>query len=61
MDLRTFADETAVHREANKQINKILSDKSYTNPEKLSLLIADYEKKQFKFDGQLSKAVNNHI
>ena len=40
MDFYQFADEAAVEREAQKVLNKILSDKSYTNPEKISLLLS---------------------
>lgn len=32
MDFYQFADEPAVDREAQKVLNKVLSDKSYTNP-----------------------------
>lgn len=61
MDFYQFADEQAVEREAQKVLNKILADKSYTNPEKISLLLAEYEKKQVRLDAQLSKAIKSQI
>lgn len=61
MDLYKFEDEQAVYKQADKIINSIFADKSYSNPEKISLLIQDYEKKQFKLDSQLSKAIKAEI
>jgi hypothetical protein len=42
MDLYKFEDEQAVQKEADRLISKIFADKSYSNPEKLSLLLLDY-------------------
>lgn len=39
MDLLTFEDEKSVEREAERVLTKIFSDKSYANPEKISLLL----------------------
>jgi hypothetical protein len=61
MDLYKFEDEQAVQKEADRLISKIFADKSYSNPEKLSLLLLDYEKRQGKLDGQLSKAIRSEI
>lgn len=61
MDLYKFEDEQAVYKQADKIINNIFADKSYSNPEKISLLIQEYEKKQFKLDSQLSKAIKAEI
>jgi hypothetical protein len=61
MDYYKFVDEESVLKEADRVINKILSDKSYTNPEKISLLLSDYEKKQVKLDSQLSTAIKFQI
>ena len=61
MDFYQFADEQSVLREADKQVNKILSDKTYTNPEKLSLMISEFEKRQLRLDAQLSKAIKSQI
>jgi hypothetical protein len=61
MDLYKFEDEIAVQKQAEKIINSIFSDKSYSNPEKISLLIQDYEKRQFKLDSQLSKSIKAEI
>lgn len=61
MDFYKFADEQAVKVKAKNLLDKILDDKSYTNPEKLSLLISEYEKKQVRLDAQLSKAIKSQI
>ena len=42
IDFYHFADESAVQREADRVINRILSDRSYINAEKISLLISEY-------------------
>ena len=42
LDLYKFEDEQAVQKEADRLISKIFADKSYSNPEKLSLLLQDY-------------------
>lgn len=61
MDLNKFENEQAVHKEADRILNDIFSDKSYANPEKISLLLQDYEKRQLKLDTQLSKAIKSEI
>jgi hypothetical protein len=61
MDFYQFANEEAVEREAQKVLYRILSDKSYTNPEKISLLLTEYEKRQVRLDAQLSKAIKSQI
>lgn len=50
MDLIKFEDQNAVQREADRILAKIFADKSYANPEKISLLLHEYEKKQVKLD-----------
>lgn len=57
MDLIKFQDEKSVEKEAEIVLARIFSDKSYANPEKISLLLHDHEKKQVKLDSQLSKAI----
>jgi glutamine synthetase adenylyltransferase len=61
MDFYQFTNEAAVERESQKVLHKILSDKSYTNPEKISLLLSEYEKRQVRLDAQLSKAIKSQI
>ena len=61
MDLYAFESEAAVEKEAERVVAKLFGDKSYSNPEKLSLLLSDYEKKQLKLDAQLSKTIKAEI
>ena len=61
MDLCKFDSEQAVHKEAESVLGSIFGDKTYANPEKISLLLQEYEKKQVKLDGQLSKAIRSEI
>lgn len=61
MDLYKFLNEQSVQKEADRVLSKIFEDKSYANPEKISLILQQYEKKQVKLDAQLSKAIKSEI
>lgn len=48
--LKHFKDLQDVEAEANREIERLLSDKSFVNPEKFAAKLREYEKRQAKLD-----------